>query len=460
MVRNGKILIPIIAVIFVTALLLVCLPFGSNVVGEASGEYLLEPSEYSRVYNGKVVNEPIILTKNGEAYSDYTVAYYLNGNLVSEVKDAGNYTAKVSINDTDPLVELECTFVIDPKPLKIAVGGGVEYSYTGMGYTRNVSPLGICEGDDCDIITTYRGNKEVLEPGVLPVNADNYDMVFATSNPNYSIGETEGNLNLIIKKRTLTLTVNNTSIVVGGTPEFTYTIYGFVNNEDERVLEKKPTITTTATAIGVHRVNATGAVAKNYDFDYKPGNLTINDVGALGNVEGLSTNFEVSGVFAPFTEYTGIEVSPKSEEGKEFIETARKYRMLNFTSKAKHIYDLSYVRGYQVSEKVDVVFHNVTLDTDQKYVIVIIDPNGVVTQITKYEYLNGELSFKAPSLGTVMIFEDSYDITVFLIGVGVVVIFALLLLIASKMQYRNDKKYIEEQKRKREMKRNGGYRWS
>ena len=134
--------------------------------------------------------------------------------------------------------------------------------------------------------------------------------------------------------------------------------------------------------------------------------------------------------------------------------------MLNFTSDLQLVYQIDYTHGVQVSEKIDVVFHNVTLNTDDKYVIVVIDPNGVVTQITKYVYLNGTLSFKTPSLGTVMIFKDTYDTSVLLIVIGCIVAFIILLYVGSKMQYRNDKRQADEAKKRREIKEKGKYRWN
>ena len=89
----------------------------------------------------------------------------------------------------------------------------------------------------------------------------------------------------------------------------------------------------------------------------------------------------------------------------------------------------------------------------------VIDPNGVVTQITKYEYLNGTLSFKTPSLGTVMIFKDTYNVSVLYITIASIAGFVILLFIGAKMQYRNDKRQADEAKKRREIREKGKYRW-
>lgn len=455
-----KNLVFIIAVVMFTALFAVFIG-ATDVIARAEDDgYLINLSSSSVVYNGKAIVPIVTVTYNGEAYGDFTATYFKDGEAIDEIKDVGTYSVKVSINDSDPIVERELAFKVDPKPLKIVLGGSNEFLYSGMGYARNVSPLGICDNDECEIITTYRGKIDVLEPGELPINADSYTMFFETSNPNYVVGEIEGEADLTITKRNLYVTVNDTQVTHGGTPEFSYEIIGFVGKEDESVIEKMPVVRTNADSVGVHNINASGGQARNYEFKYTAGHLTINDTKATGEIEGSATTFDVSGVFAPLTSYTGALIEGKSEEGKELIKTARDYRMLNFTSDIQLIYQISYAQGVQVSDKIDVVFHNVTLNSNDKYVIVVIDPNGVVTQITKYEYLNGTLSFKAPSLGTIMIFKDTYAMSVLYIIIACIVIFVVVLFIGAKMQYRNDKRQIEESKKRREVRERGKYKWT
>ena len=450
----------IVAVVMFTALFAVFFGISNEVVASAEeSDYLFNLTSTSAIYNGEIVEDVVIVTKNGVDVEDYTLTYYKDDVIVPELKDAGTYTILVSIDNTTPAVTKELTFKINPKPLKIVIGGSSEFLYSGMGYTRNVSPLGLCGSDDCEIITTYTGDIDELDPGVLPVNADNYLMSFTSGNPNYEIGEIEGENVLVITKRTLYVTTNDSQVTMGGTPEFTYNIIGFVQGEDESVIETLPTVRTSASAVGVHNVIASGGKARNYNFEYQQGHLTINDIKASGRVEGTSTTFDVSGVFAPYTSYTGYTIEGKSEEGKELVKTARDYRMLNFTSDIQLIYQISYERGVQVSEKVDVVFHNVTLNTDDKYVIVVIDPNGVVTQITKYEYLNGTLSFKTPALGTIMVFKDTYNMSVLYIIIACIIAFVILLFIGARMQYRNDKRQIEDAKKRKEIREKGRYRW-
>lgn len=445
------------------ALCVVCIRLATPSITARAEEdnYAFNLTEHSFVYDGNELALPLNVTKNGMEFRDYTITYLKDGVAVDEAKDVGNYVATVTINNVEPLKQTEVTFEITPKPLNIVVSGATTYQYSGMGYGRGVSPLGICTGDECEIITSYVGTHHELEAGVLPVHADSYDMSFATSNPNYTIGEVDGETTLVIQKRTLYVTVKDTSITYGETPEFSINIIGFVGEENVSVIERMPTVTTNAVEVGIHHVNANGGVAENYDFEYAYGNLTINGLKAMGAVEGTSVQFDVDGVFSPSTLYTGSVVEPQSEEGKELVKTARRYRMLNFTSKAALIYQLNTENGAQISDKVSVSFNNITsINANNNYFIVVIDPNGVVTKITKYEYMNGTLSFNAPSLGTVIVFEDSYNTTVLWIIVGVAVLFIIMLFVAERWQYRNAKRKADEDARKRrDARKNNGYEW-
>ena len=79
---------------------------------------------------------------------------------------------------------------------------------------------------------------------------------------------------------------------------------------------------------------------------------------------------------------------------------------------------------------------------------------------TKYDYINGTLTFTTPSLGTIMVFEDNYNMTVLYITIAAVGAFVLALFIAERIQYRNDKRHADEKARKRKAKRNNdGYIW-
>ena len=86
-------------------------------------------------------------------------------------------------------------------------------------------------------------------------------------------------LEYTIQKAPLIITVQSCSRKYGEeNPEFQFEFEGFVNDENERVLIKEPTVITKATAdsnVGEYEIKVSGAEAKNYDITYVGGILTI-----------------------------------------------------------------------------------------------------------------------------------------------------------------------------------------
>ena len=95
--------------------------------------------------------------------------------------------------------------------------------------------------------------------------------------PNYSFSYTEGLLT--ITKASLKVTADDVTWMIGSEwPTFAVTYQGFVNNETESVLTKKPVAATTATKDspeGTYAITVSGGKATNYDFEYVSGTLTI-----------------------------------------------------------------------------------------------------------------------------------------------------------------------------------------
>lgn len=78
----------------------------------------------------------------------------------------------------------------------------------------------------------------------------------------------------------LKVKVNSSSRTYGEpNPNFTISYTGFVNGENESVLTKKPSVTTTAnekSTVGTYPITISGGEAKNYTFEYEQGELTVN----------------------------------------------------------------------------------------------------------------------------------------------------------------------------------------
>ena len=97
--------------------------------------------------------------------------------------------------------------------------------------------------------------------------AENYDISFADGA-------------LTITKRTLTVSVGDYERIYNEeNPVFKVNYSGFVGDEDENILTKKPSAITEATKttdVGIYPITITEGLADNYIFSYSAGTLTIN----------------------------------------------------------------------------------------------------------------------------------------------------------------------------------------
>lgn len=72
---------------------------------------------------------------------------------------------------------------------------------------------------------------------------------------------------------------NASRLYFDNNPTFSCTYEGFIGNDNESVISKKPTFTTNATKqspVGIYQIEANGASAKNYEIFYEKGELIIN----------------------------------------------------------------------------------------------------------------------------------------------------------------------------------------
>ncbi|MDR0506115.1 MAG: T9SS type A sorting domain-containing protein, partial [Dysgonamonadaceae bacterium] len=102
--------------------------------------------------------------------------------------------------------------------------------------------------------------------------------VSGASDNNYDFSYQNGNLS--ITKASLTVTAQSKSRKYGeANPNLTYSISGFKNNETQSVIDKLPSVSTSATQasnVGTYLITASGASDNNYDFIYQNGTLTID----------------------------------------------------------------------------------------------------------------------------------------------------------------------------------------
>ena len=116
--------------------------------------------------------------------------------------------------------------------------------------------------------------------GVLsgtPTATGTYLMVITVTDAAADIGF--NTFSLVIDPATLTIQPNNQTMYAGDPlPTLTYSITGFVNNDNASVLLLPPTISTTATPAspaGNYPISASGGLALNYTFTYGAATLVI-----------------------------------------------------------------------------------------------------------------------------------------------------------------------------------------
>ncbi len=130
----------------------------------------------------------------------------------------------------------------------------------------------------------YNGTPKITCSATSSSDAGTYDInIAAGSGTNYNVTYVKGTLT--IKKATLTASVGNYTRKQGeANPTFTISYSGFKNNQTKSVLTREPTASCSATsssAPGSYPITLSGGEAKNYEFSYQNGVLTIEQRDAV-----------------------------------------------------------------------------------------------------------------------------------------------------------------------------------
>ena len=131
---------------------------------------------------------------------------------------------------------------------------------------------------------TYNGTPKITCSATSSSDAGTYDInIAAGSGTNYNVTYVKGTLT--IRKATLTASVGNYTRKQGeANPTFTISYSGFKKNQTKSVLTREPTASCSATpssAPGSYPITLSGGEAKNYEFSYKSGVLTVEQRDAV-----------------------------------------------------------------------------------------------------------------------------------------------------------------------------------
>ena len=263
--------------------------------------------------NGTLTVNKVVLTATvddaermyGEKNPDFTVSCtgFVNGETEDVLTSApyavteatasssvGNYSINVVGGEATNYVinAVNGTLTVTPAPLKVTLLDA-ERSYGASDPDYEFEYEGFVNGDSETAVSTQPAVQTEADK-LSPVGEYDITPVDGAA-ANYYFAEYVG-AKLTVTKALLTVTANDAFRYVGEeNPELTLTYDGFVNDEDETVLAVLPVATTTATAEspeGTYDIIVSGGEAKNYDFEYKAGTLTV--VENTSSVGGLVTN--------------------------------------------------------------------------------------------------------------------------------------------------------------------------
>ena len=440
---------------------------------ESQGVRITAPESVTATYNGSgIAYRDVVVTHYDSVVSADRYDVFYNGSETLPV-NAGTYTVTVSVPVEDPEVNqitADFTLNIEPAPVNVFIQGANVFTYSGNTVLRTISLTGILQKDlaNVNIVTTYTDRDKGVSTET-PVNAGVYELSFeleGEASANYSISRIFDDRvtdpqTLTVLKRALTVSANSSEAVFGQPiPELTYTISGFVaddNAEDD--LTELPSITSSATSVGVHEITPSGGASENYTLNYVSGTLTINATDVSVQMPDSAITMDIVGVFAPGTEYAGNIYDKDGKEVKELKEHIRNYRVADWTSILEAVFYYGPVSGGDKTpddQPLRITLNNLSLDSSKDYFIVVVDSYGVVTKITKYSYLNGDMSFETyASDGAIMIYSAFHNTIIISLVVCGVVLFLILLMIAAAVKYRNDKAAADDKKRKSKK----GMRW-
>lgn len=126
-------------------------------------------------------------------------------------------------------------------------------------------------------------------------DAGNYTIsVSGGENPNYAVTFAPGTLK--VEKKTLTATARDESAVYGDTkPSFSAVFEGFAGDDDESVLTVGCSFETEygkGSDVGQYSIRPYGAEARNYDFVYENGTLTVSPLSVEVQWKGLEATYD------------------------------------------------------------------------------------------------------------------------------------------------------------------------
>ncbi|MBO4561067.1 MAG: hypothetical protein J5705_03745 [Bacteroidaceae bacterium] len=212
----------------------------------------------------------------------------LNGDFATGV---GSYTAQIDVTIKNDSMDTHRVFSYDyrilPAPLTLKADNATKVygednpalSFSANGFVNNEN------------VTNLVGKLSVRSDVNKSTGVGDYTIeIDGVSSTNYDI--TFENGTLTVTKAPLTITANDATIKYGDDlpSDWSYTIAGFVNNDDESVLTVQPSgyVEEYSGNAGTYSIVLSGAESTNYYISYVPGTLTVEQSGLTLTVDNAT----------------------------------------------------------------------------------------------------------------------------------------------------------------------------
>ena len=225
-------------------------------------------------YTGAYDSQPHSITVTADEGATITYSTTSDGNYSEEnltYTGVGEYTVyyKVEKKNYETVTGSE-TVKITPAELTEVTASGYTGVYDGLPHAITVTAD---EGVTITYSTTSDENYSEENPTYTDVGE--YTVYYKVEKDNYN--PVTGTLTVEITPATLTAAYVDETVYVGRTPALIVSVTGFVNGESAETAADytAPTVTTTETVAGSYELTPSGGSARNYQFQYITGTLTI-----------------------------------------------------------------------------------------------------------------------------------------------------------------------------------------
>jgi thiamine pyrophosphokinase len=332
------------------------------------------------IYNG-LSQVPTITTFPDNL--DYTVSYYNENNeVVLSPTNAGTYLTVVTITQEGyDQMDYETILIIEKAPLDILVMDDsivygddlpeMTFSITGFVNNETITDINLSTIINESLSSTWDVGTYTLTPQTEQVT-------------NYTLNISSGKL--IIDKAKLIVTPDDQSIKYNDPlPEFTYTITGYVNNENEEAITTLPFVTNQfdlPLEIGNYTIDVNGGLADNYYFEYLSSSLLVE---AIGDAEITCNPID--------TCYTGLPIEASISTTPDSLNYTVEYSETPLNAGSYQAIIKLNEPGYICEDKtIEITINKTLLNTTVEDVSVLWGDDEPIYQINYDGFVNNETS--------------------------------------------------------------------